>query len=131
MSQNLEAGIFALITGAPSVSALIATRLFPTTLPEGVTLPAVRYLTAGGSNQPTFQTSGMQRWRFQFDCIGATPDDAFAVRTALIALLNGWSGTLTDGTRATFLLIQPLDGFDSAPRQYRCGVEFYCNFTFN
>lgn len=131
MSQNVKAGLFSLVTGNAAVSALIGTQMYPITLPEPPTLPAIRYHVAGGSELPTFDTAGMQQWRFQFDCVAVDADTADALRSALIACLNGYVGVLSDGTRLSARFLGPLEFFDSDPRQYRCAAEFYLNFTFN
>ena len=82
--SNLQAGLFTLLTNEPTIFALIGTRLYPITLPENPTLPAIRYTVVGGMSMPTFETSGMNRWRFQFDCYGATADDAMTDRKSTV-----------------------------------------------
>lgn len=128
----IQTGIFSLITGFTDVAALIATRVYPMTLPEAPTLPALSYQIVGGTSSPTFETSGMQKLRVQFDAWGADPDSAANVRATLIKALNGFQGQLTDGT---FLqnadLQQQIDFFADDPRQYRCMVEFYFYFDFS
>jgi hypothetical protein len=129
--MNLKAGIYSLLTANAGLSALIGTRVYPIMLPEAPTLPAIRFQYVGGSSEPTFDTSGMQKLRVQFDCMGADPDSADAVRTAMYGL-NGYSGLLSDGTLLqNFDLLGPgIDFFDSDARQFRCMVEFYLWFNF-
>lgn len=103
-----------------------------TLLPEGAPLPATTYQDVGGASDPTFDTSGMQRARIEFDC---RADDstggmaaARAARKALIAALNGQHGvTLADGTwMDSAILISPgYTFFDDDARQYRARCEFY------
>lgn len=129
--MTLKAGIYSLLTANVGLSALIGARVYPIVLPEAPTLPAIRYQFAGGASEPTFETSGMQRLRVQFDCFGADPDSADATRSALINALNGYQGLLSDGTYLQNAdLIQSVDFFENDARQYRCMVEFYLYFNF-
>jgi hypothetical protein len=125
-------GIVALLAGEETISGLVGNRISPILIPEGCTLPAVSYQVVGGSSAPTFNTSGMQKLRVQFDCHARHYKIADAVREALRSFLNGYYGLLADGTylqNAEFL--QPIDYFDNDSRQYRCGLEFYLYFTFS
>lgn len=132
MSQNVKAGLFSLVTTDATISGMIGTRMFPVQLPEATQLPAIRYTVAGGQSGATFDASGgPQRWRVQFDCIGADHPSAEALRNALTDLLDGFFGTLSDGTYVTIFSLQPIDFFDSDPRQFRCAQEFYINFNRN
>lgn len=127
----IQIGIFSLLTGFPGVAALVGTRVIPVTLPEPPILPALTYQFAGGSSQPTFETSGMQKQRVQFDCWGQSYDDAASLRAALIAALNGYQGALSDGTYLQNAeLLQSMDFFENEARQYRCMVEFYLWYDF-
>lgn len=132
MSQNLAAGLFSALTADAGIAALIGTRVYPVMLPENPTLPALIYKFVGGRSTPTLTTSGMQRSRLEIDCYGATYDDASALRSAVIAALNGLQGQLADGTylQNADLLNPGLDFFEDEPRQYRCMVEFYLFYTF-
>lgn len=131
MTQNLPGGIFSLLTADAGVAALVATRVFPVEVPEDVTLPALLYRFVGGTSSPTLMTSGMQKARVQFDCYGETYDDASALRNAVVAALNGYQGTLADGTllQNAWALGPGTDFFEDDPRQFRCMVEFYLMYT--
>lgn len=100
-------------------------------LPEKVTLPATTYQIIVGTSEPTFDTSGLQTTRVQFDCFGSSYADAYAAREALIQALNGYRGALVDGSFLQgALVITSVDFFADAPRQYRCMVEFYLMYNF-
>lgn len=129
--MTLADGIFALLSGESTISALVADRIYPLLLPEGVALPAITFQEIGGVSLPTFETSGMQKPRFQFDVFGNTYEDANACRLALRKFLNGYHGTLVDGTYLQKVdLIQQSDTFEEYPRQFRCMSEFYLSFDF-
>lgn len=109
--------------------------VYPIALPENPTLPAIRYMTIGGRSEPTFDTSGLQWQRLQVDVFGAFDVNggylsAWNLRERVLQALNGYQGTLSDGTFCNIELIERLDGFESHARHYRCAVEFYLLYTF-
>lgn len=130
--MTLADGIFALLSGESTISAVVADRIYPLLLPEGVALPAITFQAAGGRSMPTLATSGMQQPRIQIDVFGATYEDADAGRLALRKFLNGYQGTLADGTYLQNVdLIQQSDTYEEYPRQFRCMLEFYFYFDFS
>lgn len=124
----LEVGLFALLSTAPTLTSLEGANVFPILLPEGV-LPATTYQVVGGSADPTFSSSGLQKWRLQLDHFAADAIIAYQIRNAAIALLNGWRGNLPGGPFAEILFIQPIDHFENDARQFRCTSEFYVFFS--
>jgi len=138
------AGIVALIVQAGSgLEAITANRIFPVTLPENVGaaaytggFPAIVYKVISVTPDPTFDTSGLQRMRIQFDCYGvgtATASGyavASGVREALVDLLDGLHGRLPDTSWLEgALLVDYQDGFMNAARQYVAITEFYLLFN--
>lgn len=126
-------GIVSLITAPDSpVFALIGNRIYPEVLPNNPVLPAVTYYVSGGSAEPTFESSGMQKLRVHFDSNGDTYGSTIAVREALRKLLNGYRGLLSDGT---FVMntqyLGPIDApYGQKVRQFRHGAEFYLYYNF-
>lgn len=132
MSQNVKAGLYSLVTGNASIGAMIGTNMFPVVLPENTPLPAIRYTVVSGTSGATFDASGgPQCLRMQFDCFANDADTADALRNALTDLLDGFNGTLSEGTYVTIFSCMQIDFFDSDPRQFRCAQEFYINFNRN
>ena len=127
----IEQGLFTLISSDPTISGMIGTRVYPILLPESPTLPAITYQVTRGNGDPTFETSGLIKLYMQFDCWGKTYSDAAQLRKALVKLLNGYQGVLSDGTDLQLgQFQQPIDFFEQDARQYRCAVEFYFLFDF-
>jgi hypothetical protein len=127
-------GIVSLIMAQGSgVSALIGSRVYPELLPENPQLPAITYYISGGTAEPTFEGSGMQKLRVHFDCHALTYGQAIAAREALRKLLNGAQGLLPDGTfLGNAQYIGPVDSpFGRTARQFRLGAEFYLFYNFN
>jgi hypothetical protein len=114
------------------LNALIECGVHPLVLPPGAKLPAVTYQLVAGSGQPTFETSGMQRRRYQFDVMASSYPQADLIRAMLIKFLNGYQGILTDGTVLQNVdYANSIDFYDSNPRQFRCMAEFYFYFDFS
>ena len=98
-------------------------------LPERVTLPAATALIVSSLSDPTFESSGLQKVRVQFDCYALTYGEASDARNALVDVLNGYIGHLADGTDLQNAdQIQAIDFFEDDSRQFRCMVEFYLYF---
>lgn len=127
----LAAGLYALLAGETTITAIVGTRIEPVELTIGQTMPALVYKFVGGSSSPTFTTSGMQRVRVEFRCFGSSHLQADTLRETLRKFLNGFRGLLGDGTRVQNVdLIQPLDDFEQYARQFCLGAEYYFYFVF-
>ena len=117
----IELKLAAVLTSAPPITALVGTRTYPVTLPTDPTLPALDYKIVGASTSPTFETSGLTKYRVEVNSWGNTYSDAVTLRDAVIGVLNGYQDA-----NLTINLIQPTDFFDSDLLQYRAMAEFYC-----
>jgi len=127
----IEKGLFTLLSTDPAISGMIGTRIYPLLLPTGAVMPAMTYQVVGGAGDPTFETSGLIKLRMQFSCWGDKYSDAAQLRKALVKLLNGYGGILSDGTNLQLgEFIQPIDYFDNDTLLFRCAVEFYFLFDF-
>lgn len=128
----IEVGLAALLNTTPAIQAICGARIYPVALLPNASYPALTFQLISATPDPTFDTSGFQRWRIQFDCFGEAYADASGLRKALIKTLNGYQGLLSDGTNlqnAEFL--QLIDFFNDNARIFRCMVEFYLYFTFS
>jgi hypothetical protein len=121
-----------LIASDDALEALLGCGIHPLTYPSGAKMPVLTYQLVGGVGQPTFDTSGMQRRRYQFDALSDSYAQADLIRAMLMKFLSGYRGRLSDGTfLQNVYYIQSIDFFDSNPRQFRCVVEFYFYYTFS
>lgn len=127
----IEQGLYTLLSGDPTISAMVGDRISPVLLPEGSPMPAMTYQVTRGTSDPTFDTSGLIKLFMQFDCFGLNYSDAAQLRKALVMVLNGYQGVLSDGTNLQLAQFQqPVDFYIEDVRQYRCAVEFYFLFDF-
>lgn len=127
----IETGLFTLLSTAPSIAALCGTRVYPDVRPQGSLYPLIEFKEIAGRGDPTFETSGMQRDRYQFDCFGETKKDAALLRDALRKTLNGYNGLLSDGTLLQDAqLINKTTDYSDDPRLFCCTLEFYLFYDF-
>ena len=88
---NAEQAMFAALSGASAVTALVGTRIYPVTIPAGKSLPAITYFRVSGTPERRLNNGGSsgQRVRVQVDCwattYAAAKSAAAAVQTAAIA----------------------------------------------
>lgn len=114
-----ESQMRTILLGQPGLAALVGERMYPQTLPQGATLPAVTYSLISGTTEGDSQDGpGVSRRRYQFDCWGATYSDATAVATALTTAV---SGTRRIG-QASFV-DNEVDGFEAETQRWRRIVD--------
>jgi len=125
-------GLYQLLSGEATITALVGDRIEPIELSPGQTMPALTFKFVGGSSEPTFDTSGMQKRRVELNAYGSSALSADQVRTAVVKFLNGpWRVELADGSYLdSFELIAPLDFPEPDARRFRCMVELYAFFNF-
>lgn len=96
-------------------------KLYEVTMPESAHMPSAVYAFIGGQSYPTFETSGLTRYRVEVSCYGRTYAEAARLRSVIIATLNGYR----DANINDIDLIQRRDDFSYDSNTFRCLVEFY------
>lgn len=92
-------GIIALLNGDTGVNALTAGRIYKSALPRGYTLPAIAVHRYGGAQDYDLSGPvGVKEDQIQLDVYGQDPDSASAAAVLVKALLEPYTGTLSDGT---------------------------------
>lgn len=122
----MESGIQKRLVADQVVSALIASRVYPVLLPDDPTLPAATYQRA--STVREYTTTGavsLSRIRLQVDSWGRTYADVKALDSAIRNCLEGFTGTLADGTYVdTIQIDSSQDLFDGSARYFRVSTDF-------
>jgi hypothetical protein len=122
--MGLGAGIYAFLSAGLSVDE----RVYPLALPQDATLPALAWRVVSdvqtlshSTDQAHPAATGARRSdsRVQFDCYGATYDEAEALRDELCALAVGYRGAWGDVEVDSVLPDLRLDDWDEAPAVYR------------
>lgn len=134
----IDEGIYARLAADAGVSAWVGGHIYAVEGPPDATkMPYVTYRFVGGSNEGTFDTSGVFHQRVEVNAHVAAPKNglqpgtvAAKIRRAVIAAMKGWSQVLPDGTHVTDTHIaNPGIDFCSGQMIFRCMVEFRVDYT--
>ncbi|MBL4702090.1 MAG: DUF3168 domain-containing protein [Phycisphaeraceae bacterium] len=91
----LEEGIFSHLSGNAAVSALVASRIHPVTLPQSVTFPALSYRRISGQRVNHLAgSSGLQHPRIQMSAWSKTYSQAKNITENVRLSLEGFRGTM-------------------------------------
>ncbi len=119
--MTLGDAIFAKLTAASAVKALVGNRIFPVTSPDKPQTPYIIFQGIGSDPGCTHNEPAGATHRFvQFACWAETYEEAAALRDLLIAALDnqtlgtGDIGQLEDGDR---------DDFDQVVQLYRSDAD--------
>lgn len=116
-----------LLLGDATVTGYVATRVFPLTLPQKVTFPAITYqrisrLDVGSLEGP----SALARARVQVDVWAKTYDQAAAVGAAVRRRLNGYRGPVAGQEDVQGIRLETnRDEYDAEALLYRHTADFY------
>jgi hypothetical protein len=129
----LEAGIQALVAANAAVQAIIGNpaRFYPVVLPEDPTYPCASYQVI--SEVPVYRLNGnlsIYPVRLQVDTwSGGLENATYAavknMQAAIRAVLEGFKGTLSDGTKVAYIEVAgAADLFEQDARCYRTSTDF-------
>lgn len=126
----IEAGIVALLTANAPLMALIDPSIYPVLLPESHGDTCLSYQVVSGTATYTLEPKELCQKRIQFDAWSTTYGSAKSVIQALRNALDGYQGTLSDGTRvlSTFRGLD-IDFFEDDSRSYRVMQEYIFRFV--
>jgi len=99
-------------------------------LPENPVYPCITYSVVSSTNTYSFEVKEVSKKRIDFNCFGTTYSDCKTIKKALQQVVDGYVGTLTDGTRVlgTFSGTE-LDFFEDDARVYRTLAEYIFEFV--
>jgi hypothetical protein len=126
---TLEEGIYAHLTGQAAFSELAGDRLYPQTLPQNPTYPAVRYLVASARLPMAHDGPGdLKSDRIQFDCYGASKQQVKQLVNAVRRILNGFRGTMGGVAVHGVFFLNEVDLYGDQSEVYRTSVDFKFNY---
>jgi len=95
----LTDGLRSFILAQPAIAAIVADRVQPIPAPEDLSRPIIVYSSPSDiSENANDGPVGVATTRVVFDCYSTQYRDARGLALMLKALLNGYAGTLPDGT---------------------------------
>ena len=129
--MTVEEGLVNLVQSDPTVAGLTPNGGgFLATLPKDTNPPSWSYIFFGGKRPHGLRGErGLTQGRMQIDCYGNSGTDSVNLAAAIDAVLDSYSGTITDGSGSVIvdscmLSDTPSDYFDSAKRTYRRMLEY-------
>ena len=125
----LEQGLNQLLSADPGVSALVGQCVYPVIIPENATYPCVSYQVISATAEYTLGSAVEVTKRVQFDAWSQAYADTKFVQTALHNLLDGFNGSLPDGTvvKGAFRDVE-IDFFEQYSRTYRAVSEYVFHY---
>lgn len=126
----IESALLQQLTANIDVTALVETRIYPVVWPDTPVFPLVTYQRISTVTQSVFSGPlSMATVRLQIDAWGAGYSDAKAVAEAINKALEGFQGTLPDGTRVDDIILDSqFDLFDSPSLRFRVSSDFLISY---
>lgn len=113
VADTVEKALFDLLRLNTTVSALTSTRVYPQTIPQNTTYPAIRYNQISGIRDHTLtDTVEMVHARFQIDCYGTSYSNARTLADAVRSALDNYYGGVGSVAIQCIHLIDEGDSFD-------------------
>ncbi len=126
--MSADAVVYALLTGAGAVTAIVGTRIYPVVLPRGVPTPAIVYEMVSGPRLPAidaYATTHCTRTRMQINLLSKDHTVAHTLRAAVVAALQFQRGSIASTTVHSVLHAgEGPVSFDQALEVFQLPVDF-------
>ena len=117
----IETDLYNVLSTSSPITSITGSNIYPVAMPTNVQAVSLTYRLVGTVSDPTLDTSGLQKARFQLDCWAADYNDAITLRAAVVSVLNGYENAATFAAQ----LLNQADYFENELLRYRAVVEFY------
>lgn len=102
--------VYAILSGAPAVTAIVAQRIFRTSVPEGETRPYVVWTpVASNAELNLSDLPDMDDSRVQVDCYSTSQQQGTTLMQAVLAAFEA----------VTHVVAGPFEGYDSETKMFR------------
>jgi hypothetical protein len=119
--MTTEETIRAVLLSDASINAVVAGRIYPGQLPQAPLTPSITFFRPSGDHLVNQDGATSGRIRMQFDLWATTYDLAAALRTKVLAALNGYSGP---GLQGVFSELDGGDNYDDATKLHSASLDF-------
>lgn len=123
--------VLARLSGEPSITSLVSTRIYANVLKQDVVYPALSYSVISRVHEHCFNSDpGNVRLRLQIDCWAKQYAEAMSVAIAVKNTLSRWRGQQTNYFVEDCLIDNWTDYFDdeSNQRVHRISMDFILFF---
>ncbi len=123
--MTIETDLITYLKAAPTVSALVSTRVYPVVAPQGEHKnDRIVIVRSGGSRIGSFDGPGLAKARIQVGCFSESYVDAKALADVVRELLDNFKGTMGSVNVRSVTLIDDQDQFDDATRNHWVAMIF-------
>ncbi len=126
--MSIEEALYTRLSNHGGLSALVGTRIYPSVMPQGVTLPALTYRKTGGARVHAMGSDpGVARPRFELSCWSTSYNEAKDVGAQVRAALQRWRGTVSGVTVQDAFIKGEADSFEPDTGLHRVDLDFEIN----
>jgi len=124
--MTIEEGLYDYLSTDVGVSALVSTRIYPGTLPQNWTNPAISYQRISGERVRNLTgPAGRARPRIQIDCWADSYSGAKALATAVRSAMDGYAGLMGTTRVSSIVLESDTDFYETDIQVYRVSMDFW------
>lgn len=117
--------MFARLSGAAAVAALVGARIHPLEVPQASTFPAVTYQQVSGPRDHSSRgPTGTANLRVQVDCWAESYDGAIAVAKVVREALDGYRGSQGGATVVSTVMLTERDLSEPTPGLKRISQDY-------
>lgn len=126
--MTLEQALYSYLSGYAGLTALVGTRIYPVTMPQGVTYPAVTYRKVSGLAEYVLgqHVPELYNPRYQFDAWGTSYSSVKSVAEQIKAALGGYSGLMGGASGVRVIgswIVNEIDLYESDTGVYHTAVD--------
>lgn len=123
--MSLGKSIYALLTAASPVTAIVSTRIYPSRIPQIKIFPAIAYMQL--ARVPTNQkdsVSGFDKVDFDIDCFAKTYEQVNDLAAKVRTALDRQSITSQGVNITTIVFVAENDGYDNEIEVFQKSLQF-------
>jgi hypothetical protein len=127
--MSVEKVIYSKLSGDSDVSGLVSTRIYPVSLPQKPTYPAIVYTRISGDRLHSLGgASNLASPRFQIDCFASTYSAVKDLASKIRSAINGFRGTVSGVTVHGIFLESDNDIFEDDFNVYRVSSDYFIHY---
>ena len=124
--MTIEEGLYSYLSTNVGVSALVSTRIYPGTLPQNWTAPAISFQRISGVRLRRLSGPvGRATPRIQIDCWADSYSGAKALAEAVRSAMDGYAGLMGTTTVGSVVLETDIDFYEPDTNVYRVSMDYW------
>ena len=124
--MTIEEGLYDYLSSDVGVSALLSSRIYPGTLPQNWTAPAISYQRISGErNRILSGPDDRATPRIQIDCWADSYSGARALAEAVRSAIDGYAGLMGTTQVGSVVLESDTDFYEPDTNVYHVSMDFW------